>query len=652
MNGKILLLSFAVSMIFKSGFADVTDNPVIMTIDGQDFKKSEFEYIYNKNIQQQIEKKSLDEYVEMFRDYKLKVIEAEACGIDTTEAFIKEFNEYRNQLAAPYLKDAAVEDSLVNEAYDRLKTDVEVAHILLVIDNKMPDKSEDAVYEKAKRIVDEIRSGKSFEELAAKYSEDQSTAKNNGYIGFIRGFMTVFPFEDAAYNTATGEVSDPVLSQFGYHIVKVISRRPNPGEIRTAHIILKVPSNATEAVKQSKRDTIYSIYERLKNGAEFAAMAEKYSEDQESRQRGGIMPWLSAGRIIKEYEDAAFALKEPGDISEPFLSPYGWHIVKLLDKRGVKPLDELRKNILRRISRDERADIAQKTLIERLKDEYGFSADGSKMEKIEMLAASFRPDDPRFIEQIAGSNDVIFSIAEKSYTASDFANYLSKHRKSAATDNVEMLMERMEAFIDHAILSYEDSRLEEKYPEFRNLINEYHDGILLFDISNRMVWSEASKDVKGLEKYFKKHKRNYAWESPKFKGYAVECINDSIAGLVSKSMKALANDDSLVYKLYNEFNSKNLKQVSIKKGLFAYGENDIIDYCIFESDKKPVNESLPVVFAKGKLLKKGPECYTDVRGRVISDYQGVLEKEWVKELNKKHDVVIYDDVVATIKEQE
>ena len=545
-----------------------------------------------------------------------------------------------------------MEDSLVNEAYDRLKTDVEVAHILLVIDNKMPDKSEDAVYEKAKRIVDEIRSGKSFEELAAKYSEDQSTAKNNGYIGFIRGFMTVFPFEDAAYNTATGEVSDPVLSQFGYHIVKVISRRPNPGEIRTAHIILKVPSNATEAVKQSKRDTIYSIYERLKNGAEFAAMAEKYSEDQESRQRGGIMPWLSAGRIIKEYEDAAFALKESGDISEPFLSPYGWHIVKLLDKRGVKPLDELRKNILRRISRDERADIAQKTLIERLKDEYGFSADGSKMEKIEMLAASFRPDDPRFIEQIAGSNDVIFSIAGKSYTASDFANYLSKHRKSAATDNVEMLMERMEAFIDYAILSYEDSRLEEKYPEFRNLINEYHDGILLFDISNRMVWSEASKDVKGLEKYFKKHKRNYAWESPKFKGYAVECINDSIAGLVSKRMKALANDDSLVYKIYNEFNSKNLKQVSIKKGLFAYGENDIIDYCIFESDKKPVNESLPVVFAKGKLLKKGPECYTDVRGRVISDYQGVLEKEWVKELNKKHDVVIYDDVVATIKEQE
>lgn len=651
MNGKNLLLSFAVSMMFAPGFADDANDPVIMTIDGKEFKKSEFEYIYNKNIQQQIEKKSLNEYVEMFRDYKLKVLEAEACGIDTTESFVKEFSEYRNQLAAPYLKDTGVEDSLVNEAYDRLKTDVEVAHILLVVDGKTPGKSEDAVYEKAEGLVNEIRNGKkSFEEVAAKFSDDQSTAKNNGYIGFIRGFMTVFPFEEAAYNTKVGEISNPVLSQFGYHIVKVISRRPNPGEVRTAHIILKVPSNSPENIKQSKKDTIFSIYEKLSAGADFAAMAEKYSEDPDSRKRGGVMPWISSGRIIKEYEDAAFALKNPGDISEPFLSPYGWHIVKLIDKRGVKPLNDIRKDILRRISRDERADIAQKVLVESLKEEYNYSFDGSIMDKIETLAASYRPDDSRFIEQLAGNKDVIFNLDGNSYTCADFARFLSRHRKSSATENMEMLMERMEAFIDYSVLSYENSRLEEKYPDFKNLINEYHDGILLFDISNRMVWGKASQDVKGLEKYFKKHKKAYAWESPKFKGYAVECINDSIAELVGKRMKGLS-DDSLVYKLNKEFNSDGKRQVNIKKGLFAYGENKIIDFCVFDSGNLPENKSLPVVFVKGKLLKKGPECYSDVRGRVISDYQNELEKEWVKELNKKYDVVIYDDVVATIKEQ-
>lgn len=649
MNGKILLLSLAFFLVSASGFAEVKDDPVIMIINGKEFRKSEFEYIYNKNIQQQIDRKGLDEYVEMFRDYKLKVEEAEACGIDTTESFVKELAEYRSQLAAPYLKDTEVEERLVEEAYERLKTDVEVAHILLAVDNRLAEKSDSAVYRKAAGIVNEIRNGKSFEALAAKYSDDESTAKNGGYIGFIRGFMTVFPFEEAAYNTAPGEVSNPVRSKFGYHIVKVISRRPDPGEVRTAHIMLKIPSNSTEEVKQSKKDTIFSIYERLVAGADFAALAEKYSEDAESSRRGGIMPWLSSGRIIKEYEDVAFALNNQGDISEPFLSPYGWHIVKLVDKRGVKPFDELKRDILRRISRDERAGIAQKSLVEKLKVEYGYSLDSTKLKKLKGLASSYRPDDSRFIEQIAGNGDVLFSLDGNPYTVSDFARFLSGHRKSDAVDNIGMLMERLEAFADYSVLTYEDSRLEEKYPDFKNLVNEYHDGILLFDISNRMVWSAASKDVKGLEKYFRKHKKDYAWESPRFKGYAVECANDSIAELVKNRMKKLP-EDSLVYKIYNEFNNKSQKQVSIKKGLFAYGDNKIVDYFVFDSGNAPENKSLPVVFVKGKLLKKGPESYTDVSGRVISDYQVEMEKAWVKELNRKYDVVIFDDVVKTIKE--
>ena len=646
-----MLLTLTLSAIFVPGFAGVTDDPVIMSVDGKEFKKSEFEYIYNKNIRQQIEKRSLDEYVDMFRDYKLKVMEAEACGIDTTEAFIKEFTGYRNQLAEPYLKDSAVEDSLVAEAYDRLKTDVEVAHILLTVDGKLPGKGEEEVYKKAKSIVTEIRGGKSFEELAAKFSDDRSTADNGGYIGFIRGFMTVLPFEDAAYATKTGEVSEPALSRYGYHIVKVISRRPNPGEIRTAHIMLKLPAGAPENIRQLKRDSIFGIYERIVAGADFAEMAEKYSEDSESSKRGGLMPWLSSGRIVKEYEDVAFALKEAGDVSEPFLSPYGWHIVKLVEKRGVKPLADLRRDIIRRISRDERAGAARKALVEKLKGEYGYSFNGPNMEKLESVAVSYRPDDTRFADRIADSDDVIFSFAGKDFTAADFAGFLSGHRASQATgSNIEMLMERMEAFIDYSILTYEDSRLEEKYPDFKNLVNEYHDGILLFDISTRMVWDKASKDVKGLKKYFRRHKRDYAWESPRFKGYAVECMDDSIAGLVGKRLDELSGD-SAVYEIYREFNGNGVKRVNIKKGLFACGDNGIVDCCVFGIGDKPADKTLPVVFTRGKLLKKGPECYTDVRGRVISDYQDELEKEWVKDLNKKYDVVIYDDVVETIKEQ-
>ena len=337
-NKWLLAALLAGNSWFGGGATDV--DPVIMRVNNKDIHKSEFEYIYNKNSQQQIDHKSLDEYVTLFKNYKLKVAEAEAMGIDTTSAFKNELAGYREELAKPYLIDASVDDRLAHEAYDRMKEDVEVSHILIGLNARTPEDRAEAK-KKAESVLAEIKAGEDFGMLAEKFSEDGSR-QNKGYLGFIRGGRTVYPFEKAAFALQAGEVSDIVETQFGYHIIKVHSRRPNPGEFLFSHIMILVPRGASDEVKAQKESEIRAIYEELKSGADFATMAKERSEDKASAVRGGELPWVSSGQFVKEFEDAAFALKNKGDITEPVLSPYGWHIIKLMDRRLNKCARRLR----------------------------------------------------------------------------------------------------------------------------------------------------------------------------------------------------------------------------------------------------------------------------------------------------------------------
>lgn len=644
------MLSLAATALFTGMYAADAGDPDIMTINGKGIKKSEFEYIYNKNTQQQIEQKSLQDYLKMFCDYKLKVMEAEAAGIDTTAAFISELAGYRNQLAQPYLVDNVVDETLAMEAYNRLKEDVEVSHILLRVDSDDPEKSKDKVYEKAMNLARRVKKEENFDKLAKEYSEDPSAKKNGGNLGYIKGFMTVYPFETAAYNTKVGEISDPVLSRYGYHVIKVISRRPDPGEVLTAHIMVMLPSDISNEVKKEKEAKIREVYKKLQSGADFNEMVKEFSEDPGTRDTGGVLQWISTGRTVREYEDVAFSLKNPGDLSEPFVTPYGWHIVKLVERRDVKPFEEMRPEIMRRISRDERSNQGEKSLIAKLKVEYGYKFNGSKLEEMKKLAQTVSLSDTSFISTISGDNSVLFSLSDKNYTVADFAKYLNKNKGADKENNIDILNEKVDAFVDRSVISYESSRLADKYSDFRNLMSEYHDGMLLFEISNREVWEKAAKDTKGLQSFFKKNKKGYAWKEPRFKGYAVQCTGDSVAKLVTKKIKKLASD-SAVYYLNREFNSDTLRQVKVKRALFALGDNKIVDYYAFHMGKVPVDEDFSVSFVNGKMLKKGPEDYTDIKGQVTADYQNALEKEWVKKLNEKYNVVIHEDVVATIKER-
>ncbi len=645
MKSKWLLTALIAGSSWALAFADAND-PVVMKVNDKEILKSEFEYIYNKNSQQQIDNKSLDEYVILFKNYKLKVAEAEAAGLDTTVAFRNELAGYRDELAKPYLVDGEVDEKLCREAYERMKEDVEVSHILLGLNARTSQ-----IREQAKVLADslliELRNGADFEQLARQYSEDGSK-QNGGYLGFISGGRTVYPFEKAAFALNPGEVSDVVETQFGYHIIKMHSRRANPGEFLFAHIMLMVPGNVSAEVKAQKEAEIRSIYDELRSGADFVALAKERSDDKGTAVKGGELPWASSGQFIKEFEQAGFALKNKGDITEPVKTAYGWHIIKLLDKRDIRPFEQMRGEIKRMMVRDERGSMAQEAMVEKLKKEYNYSLNNEQRIKLVNLAKTNGAVDSTYIATIQGDQSVLFSFAGQSYTVADFANFLPK--RDMKNNPVGYVNGMIESMSSKYLLDQEKSGLEAKYPEFRNLMNEYRDGMLLFEISNREVWEKAAKDTEGLQKFFKKNKRKYKWSKPHYKGFIVHCNNEETATAVKARLKGL-DADSVAVVLNREFNTDSVPTVKMERGLFIKGDNKHVDQYVFEGESVKVDEDFPVVFVSGKLLKKYPEAYTDVRGQVTADYQTYLEKEWVKKLNKKYPVEINEDVLKTVNKQ-
>lgn len=651
MRSKLLLLSLCCGSLT---WATEPADPVLMSVNGKDVRKSEFEYIYNKNNQQQVDNKSLSEYLTLFRNFKLKVAEAEAQGIDTTQAFRSELAGYRKQLAEPYLVDRKVDEQVAHEAYDRLKENVEVSHILFRVAPDATPADTMRVYQKALSVLDRIRKGEDFGKLAKEYSEDPSVQQNNGYLGFITGFMTVYPFENAAYQTPVGEVSEPVRSQFGYHLVKVSSRRPDPGQVLVAHIIRAVPRGDTEeanARKQQIEKEVREMYEQLIQGADFAEMAKEKSDDPGSARKGGELPWFGSGRMIKEFETVAFALKEKGDISEPVLSPFGWHIIKLIDRKSLESYEEKKPEIMRRIARDERGNKGKNSLIEKLKKEYGFTLNEPVVAALKGIKDAGFPADSSYQARIADNQEVLFSFASQSIPVADFARYLDKNKYAGGPKTPDAYLdERINQFAGKKILEYEETQLENKYPEFRNLMNEYRDGILLFEVSNREVWDKASKDTEGLERFFKKNKKKYAWKQPHYKGFVIHCKDSLVADSVRTDIPSIAVD-SMIYLLQKKYNNDSVKLVRVEKGIYVEGDNNWVDHYIFSKDIPAADEKFPVVFISGKILKKGPESYLDVRGLVTADYQTELEKRWIKALNKKYRVEIDKDVVKTVNSE-
>ncbi len=638
----------SIAILFSGVAAVLANDPVLMKINGKPVLKSEFEYIYNKNnSNNSLDKKTLNEYVDLFVNFKLKVEEAKAQGIDTTKSFINELSGYRSQLTKPYLTDAKVDESILQEAYNRMKEDVEVSHILIRVQQNASPADTLAAWKKITAIAKRLEK-EDFAKVAKEVSEDESAKDNSGNIGWISAFRTVYPFETMAYNTKPGTISKPVRTAFGYHIVKVHNRRETLGEILVSHI-MRFTEQGNDEKNKAAKISIDSIYERVKAGDDFGKLANDKSDDRGSATKNGELPWFGSGRMIPEFENAAFALKNTGDVSEPIKSSFGWHIIKLLDRRGVASFESMKEDLQNKVKRDERANLGLKSFVAKLKSDYNYAVMAASVKEIADLLTNKTLTDSVFQLETAKLAKPIVSFAGKTLTQSDFAKFLKANtftEKVAASDIID---EKLNAFAEKELLAYEDSQLENKYDDFRFLMQEYHDGILLFEVSNNEVWEKASKDTDGLAKYFNEHKADYKWEKPHYKGRVIMCKDKNTMKL-AKAIVKKSHNDSIDKYLRTRLND-SIQYVKIEKNLFVQGDNKQVDKLVFKSKAAiEPDKDYPFVFVSGKLLKSLPEDYTDVRGLVTADYQEYLEKQWIASLRQKYPVDIDKKVLETVKQ--
>jgi len=657
---KILLSVFAF-ISFITVTAQVNNDDVLMTIAGKPVNVSEFMNIYQKNNVkgENVDKKSLNEYLDLFINFKLKVRQAEDLGLDTMTSFINELNGYREQLAKPYFTDEATIDRLVREAYDREAIDLRASHIFFRL---LPDPTPEdtlAAFNKAKTVREKLMKGESFESLALEFSEDPSAKDreatqqhpflkgNRGDLGFFTVFDMVYPFENGAYDTEIGKVSLPVHTEYGFHLIKVTARRPALGKVTVAHIFLSIPKNATAVDSARVQKRIDSVYNRLTSGVAFEELVKTYSDDKGSAAKGGILPAFGVNRMVPEFIDAIYSLKNTGDYTKPILTPYGWHIVKLIDKKTVKPFDEEKADLKQKVLKDNRVELSRKVVLDRIRADYGVTENHEAVREIYPLVT-----DSIFIgkwkePQTNDLTKMIFKIGNMTVRQKEFTDYLATSQRKQEKQSIPVYVDKKyTTFLDESMMKYENTRLEQKYPEFKALMSEYRDGILLFDLTDQKVWSKAVKDTVGLKDFYKKNRNNYMWET-RLDASIYTLKDPGQVQKVKNFIKSGLSDADLL----KEMNTDSLKILTIESAKFSRKDNALIDSVAWAPGfSKDIVSNGSVVFINvHKVVKPEPKELTEARGLVTADYQNYLEKEWIVALRAKYPVEVKKDVLAKIK---
>lgn len=639
MKKHLLTAAAAMTAILGSYAADA--DPILMTVDGHPIRVSEFEYLYNKNNSQQVQPQTLDSYLDMFVDYKLKVADAEHAGLHTTENFRNEYNTYRNELSAPFMRDTTVYERLVAEAYERFKLNVSVSHIML------PPTDEGK--HQADSLYSEITAGNiTFEEAASKFSMDRVSKRRGGDMGIVYASRYPYAFEMASYNTEVGEITKPVNSGLGWHLIKVNEKAPARGEVNVQHILLFTNNRTYEEI-EVVRQRIDSLYQKAVAGEDFSQLARKYSQDTGSARDGGNLGWFGPGAMVQEFDSVSFALPD-GAISQPFTTQFGYHIIHKIGSRFAAPIEELRPKILKAIEKDERGSMAEDAVIDRVMLEYNAKVEKGAIKKIsKLISKNATGCDEAMIECLSSMDMTVAKYKGHKLALADVMPAIEIPVGTDAEQATEIISAGVLAELRNAVKETYRDHLEETNTDYRNLLNEYRDGILLYSISNSTVWDRAVKDTEGLEQYFNENRDRYAWDKPKFKSFIIFANNDSILNEAVTYANSLEIGDAttLSAKMSERFN----KDVRVERVIAAKGENAITDYLGF-GGKKPAADGrsrwTSYAAFQGRVVV-GPENAADVRGAVVADYQNELDRRWREELHAKYKVNINKDVFESLK---
>ncbi|MDR1879900.1 MAG: peptidylprolyl isomerase [Tannerellaceae bacterium] len=492
---KVWVLFFCFACL--TGKAKGADDPVIMTVAGKQIPLSEFLFIAGKNNEVDLsDAKSAKEYVELFKNFKLKVADAEAAGLDTTQAFRDELEEYKAQLISTYLSNKEAEEALARTIYDRQSEILEVSHILFKLPEKTIAKDTVSVYQQAMQVYEQVKNGDDFESFGKKLAADDPRYFAYEHIRALQPAYRTKAFEDAAYSTPAGGVSAPFRTRDGFHLVKVHSRTPNPGSIQVAHILLALPKDS--AARDETEALAAELCKRARNGEDFGELAREYSSDN-TRDNGGVLPPFGMGGVLKSFEEAAFALTVPGEVSDPVKTVYGYHIIRLIEKTGLPSFDNEKYYIIQALRQSGRG--AELTpLAGELKKGYGYTCYPEAYAELRRLCDDYFPSDRAFEENAKGMDKPLFRLAGTDYTQKEFVQYLSQNPYSTQTCSGDFLQEVFDAFVRERIGAIKLQDMDVRYPEYAHLVQEYRDGILLFEISNRKIWSQPVEEQAELEK--------------------------------------------------------------------------------------------------------------------------------------------------------
>lgn len=656
----VLLAIMTPALLFAQGWKSKT----LITLGDKEISAKEFMDVYEKNNvkSEVIDKKSVDEYLDMYINFKLKVTEAEARRMDTLPKFVKEYEGYRKQLAKPYFSNDAATEQLVEEAYERMHWDINASHILIKCDIHTTPADTLKAYNKALELRKRILKGEDFGDVAVEASDDPSAKGmeeipgkqraykgNRGNLGYFTVFDMVYPFETGAYNTKEGELSMPVRSDFGYHIIKVNSKTPACGQIKAAHIFLVVdekdPAKSDSVVKAKA----YNIYNEIdKDGKNWDLIVKKYSDDKGSAQHGGILTPFKVSQIVPEFIAAIKELNE-NEFSEPVKTSYGYHIVKLIAKSGVKPLEDEKENITKRVEKDMRAKVSEEVVLKRIMKEDKFKENIKVKDAFIATIDTTLKEGKYVVAEGVDEGKVLFKLMKQNYTIADFIEYIQKHQQAQPfMSSASYAYQLYDEFVKESVFAYEDAHLEEKYPDFKLLVQEYHDGILLFDLMDKEVWKKAEIDTAGIKSFYEENKDNYMW-GDRVKTIVITVNNEENVARAEELIRQDIGADSIRAVVRAE----SLKGVIVKSPYYQKGDNVDIDETEWVAGTVRVIPS--TVDKTTKIIKilevrePEPKTYKEARGLIISAYQTKLEADWLEELKAKYPVTVDEKVLNKVR---
>lgn len=642
------LFTLLIGIFILNVNSQTSQKNVLFLIDDEPVYTSEFLRVYNKNLDlvQDESQKDVDEYLKLYTNYKLKLKEAKVLGFDKKDTYKRELATYRKQLAKSYVTDTKVTNALIEEAYQRISNDVKATHILIKVSENASPEDSLVAYKKISALRDRaLKEG--FETVRKAVHNGQTVFGED--LGYFSGFRMVYKFENAAFNTPVGEISQPFRTRFGYHIVNVLDKRKSRGERVVAHIMLKEIEGDTLSASEQPEVKIQEIYKKIKQGEAFEDLAKQFSDDKNSAPRGGKLPPFTSGQLGSiEFENVAFGLENLEDISEPFKTAFGWHIVKLLDKKLIPSFDEMKQELEQKVKRDERSKLIDQALYDALKERYGISNDQPALDYFTGIFNDAYFTRTWQLPKDFKANETLFKIKDKVYTYKDFGDYLIKTQRTytAKAPFKTIVTNKYNAFLNSSLVAYQEDNLENENEDFAHIISEYRDGLLLFDLMENTIWNTSKTDSVAIKEFYNSHKANY--ELP-------ERINAVVASSPKektlKKVTKLLKQGKTLDDIKAIVNSNDKIAVSFNTGIMEAGHQALPKDFQFKEGISKVHKhnSAYVIVQVKEILPKTQKSFDEAKGSVLSDYQAYKEEHWIKSLSEKYKIVVNQEALNHIK---